>query len=50
MSRSDWMILLGLVLALVGLYLFDYRLALVGGGIFLLLSGLVRLWYNDLKR
>lgn len=47
---SDLLIIAGAALLLWGLYLFDYRLAMVGGGIFILLSGIVRLWYNALRR
>ena len=43
---GDVLLLVGLAVLLFGLYLFDYRLAIIGGGIFLLLSGIVRLWYN----
>lgn len=47
---GDVLVVVGLGLLLWGLWLFDYRLAIVGAGIFLLLSGIVRLWYNLLKR
>ena len=47
---GDVLLLVGLAVLLFGLYLFDYRLAIIGGGIFLLLSGIVRLWYNNLQR
>lgn len=43
---GDVFLFVGLALTLYGLYLFDYRLAIVAGGIFFLLSGIVRLWYN----
>ena len=44
--KADWgdfLILAGLVMALVGLYLLDWRLALVGGGLALMLMGSARL-------
>lgn len=48
-ESGDAWVMLGLVLVLGGLYLFDYRLAIIGLGVFSLLSGIVRLWYNPTK-
>lgn len=47
---GDLLLLAGGGLIVYGLYLFDYRLAIVVVGIFLLLSGIVRLWYNAGQR
>ena len=49
-DRGDVWIVLGVMLVLCGLTLFDYRLGIIGLGIFSLLSGIVRLWYNPAKR
>ena len=43
---GDIFVLIGAGMLLAGLYLFDWRLALVGGGILLLFTGVIRLLYN----
>ena len=43
LDYGDLLILLGVVLLLLGLYLIDWRLALVGGGGLLIVLGAARL-------
>lgn len=40
---GDFLILIGAVMFLVGMYLLDWRLALVGGGVLLMVAGAARL-------
>jgi len=42
-TLADLMILTGAGMLLAGLYLFDWRLALVVGGLLLMLAGMARL-------
>lgn len=43
---GDLLLLIGCGLIVYGLYLFDYRLAIISGGTILCFTGIVRLWYN----
>lgn len=46
---SDLLLTVGSGLIVYGLYLFDYRLAIIAGGTFLCFTGFVRLWYNSAR-
>lgn len=43
---SDLLLFIGCGLIVYGLYLYDYRLAIISGGIVFSFTGFVRLWYN----
>lgn len=43
LDYGDLLILLGIVLTLVGFYLLDWRLALIYGGLMLMVAGMLRL-------